>query len=275
MKRKTSPFKRFINYVKKVFESPEERKKREEEIQKKKFNNAINQRKKFREYMLKEYDVYELVNQVNDKIQVLSNLGLVSSAYERLKEEVPLNNAGFIEIEPELETTKSILQKVKAAEVFNADISSTVKGAEREMYELQAAEYKGMFGNQWKTAGNQFRSYSPDLDEEVARVAFAAYREVENKLGSQLLKEYGSENLITYLYSTAFQQGYRDRDDEDTKISMYLIGMEKIRDEIELKNNEYAQVFTEEFSIYKEMEDYYNRVSKGKYKRGDRIWDFI
>lgn len=87
---------------------------------------------------------------------------------------------------------REIRREVRRAEQFIRDYD-----AEVGQLEPDPSRWAGKFGNQYtKEYG---KSYSPDLNDDVAKMAFEAYRRVESDLAAQI-EAFGSDILIQYLY---------------------------------------------------------------------------
>lgn len=201
------------------------------------FNIEYNPNEKLEDYSKRLEDLFYLANTRWERIEAL---GLSSNAIERALSEN--NNQPYFNIEQD--NVKSLLKEAIRASVFLSDDTSTTVGANLYTVQLNAAQYKGKFGNQYKNWKHNYKTFNTDvIDENVAKRAFAAYRRIE-EVKAALIMEYGSENLITAIY-----------DAEIRGMDGLLYGMDLLDAYYKKKSETWNKIFTSENSVKKVLKD--------------------
>ena len=110
-----------------------------------------------------------------------------------------------------------IIAEATRARVFLQDQTSTIKGAQLYTEEESARQWKGQFGNQFNNWDNKFKNFNTQvISEDMARVAFRAYRMLEETDSARIGNEggYGSENTIIAIYDIVYQHGFTDENSD-------------------------------------------------------------
>ena len=140
-----------------------------------------------------------IINEANRRAEALKFRQLSSAALLRAEEE---SGRDYFDID-ELTDRSSIIKEATRARVFLADKTSTIEGAKVFTAQLNAAVYKGKFGNQYHNWENKYKNFDiSTIDEEIAKEVFRNYRKLEEIRAADIVGDgaYGSENLIIAMY---------------------------------------------------------------------------
>lgn len=194
-----------------------------------------------------------VIDEANQRWSVLDNLGLRSLAVSRALEESD-SQWGF-EIS-QLTTRESILTEATRARVFLADKTSTPEGADLYTQQESYKQYAGQFGGKYHNWENKFKNYNiSTIDEDTARVAFKAYRALEESEAARII-EYGSENTIIAMYDMAIRMGYNDAEDS----SQYTDVSEMMRELLSRELGERARDFERSFARDNKILDIFEEI---------------
>lgn len=152
-----------------------------------------------REFETKKRNLQPIIDESNRRIGNLMNLGLASSALERVEQET---GRQFLTLDY-AESIPELITEATRARVFLNDKTSTIEGAKVYTAQLNAAMYKGKFGNQYHNWEHKYKNFDTRvIDEEVAKQVFENYRKLEELRAADIIGEgaYGSENLIIAMY---------------------------------------------------------------------------
>lgn len=133
-----------------------------------------------------------LVDLANERWYAIEDAGLMSTAIDKATDEAGGRryfSTDFAEDIPDL------IAEATRLRVFINDEASTILGASLEMTAISAEKYRGKFGGQWGRP-----HMAPDIDEELAKEAFANYRRIAEAAQAFIKNGYGSENLIIAMY---------------------------------------------------------------------------
>ena len=161
---------------------------------------AINRNEKQVDYLerMKER-LQPIISEANRRIEALKFRQLSSTAVLRAEEE---SGRDYFDID-ELSDRSSIIKEATRARVFLSDKTSTIEGAKVFTAQLNAAIYKGKFGNQYHNWENKYKNFDiSSIDEEIAKEVFRNYRKLEEIRAADIIGDgaYGSENLIIAMY---------------------------------------------------------------------------
>lgn len=161
---------------------------------------AVNRNEKQVDYLerMKER-LQPIISEANRRIEALKFRQLSSAAVLRAEEE---SGRDYFDID-ELADKSSIIKEATRARVFLADKTSTIEGAKVFTAQLNAAIYKGKFGNQYHNWENKYKNFDiSTIDEEIAKEVFRNYRKLEEIRAADIIGDgaYGSENLIIAMY---------------------------------------------------------------------------
>ena len=140
-----------------------------------------------------------IINEANRRAEALKFRQLSSAALLRAEEE---SGRDYFDID-ELTDRSSIIKEATRARVFLADKTSTIEGAKVFTAQLNAAVYKGKFGNQYHNWENKYKNFDISaIDEDIAKEVFRNYRKLEEIRAAEIVGDgaYGSENLIIAMY---------------------------------------------------------------------------
>lgn len=140
-----------------------------------------------------------IINEANRRAEALKFRQLSSAALIRAEEE---SGRDYFDID-ELTDRSSIIKEATRARVFLADKTSTIEGAKVFTAQLNAAVYKGKFGNQYHNWENKYKNFDiSTIDEDTAKEVFRNYRKLEEIRAADIVGDgaYGSENLIIAMY---------------------------------------------------------------------------
>lgn len=140
-----------------------------------------------------------IINEANRRVEALKFRNLSSAALLRAEEE---SGRDYFNLD-DLTDRESIIEEATRARVFLADKTSTIEGAKVFTAQLNAAIYKGKFGNQYHNWENKYKNFDISaIDEEIAKEVFRNYRKLEEIRAADIVGDgaYGSENLIIAMY---------------------------------------------------------------------------
>lgn len=140
-----------------------------------------------------------IINEANRRVENLKFRQLSSAALLRAEEE---SGRDYFNLD-DLTDRNSIIKEATRARVFLADKTSTIEGAKVFTAQLNAAIYKGKFGNQYHNWENKYKNFDISaIDEEIAKEVFRNYRKLEEIRAADIVGDgaYGSENLIIAMY---------------------------------------------------------------------------
>lgn len=140
-----------------------------------------------------------IISEANRRIELIKSQGLSSAAVSRVEQE---GGRDYFSLD-EYETIPELIKEATRARVFLADETSTIEGAKIYTAQLNAAEFRGQFGNQYHTWEHKFKNFNTSvIDEEVAKIVFSNYRKLEELRAADITGDgaYGSENLIIAMY---------------------------------------------------------------------------
>lgn len=140
-----------------------------------------------------------LFSEANRRIEYITAQGFTSFAINKVIEE---GGKDFFDIDG-INSRESLLEQMYRVRIFLNDKGSTIEGAKLETSQINAALYKGKFGNEYYTKENNYARYDTSvIDKDAASRAFESYRKLEKTQAGKFALDgsYGSENLITALY---------------------------------------------------------------------------
>lgn len=140
-----------------------------------------------------------IINEANRRVENLKFRQLSSAALLRAEEE---SGRDYFNLD-DLADRESIIKEATRARVFLADKTSTIEGAKVFTAQLNAAIYKGKFGNQYHNWENKYKNFDISaIDEDIAKEVFRNYRKLEEIRAADIVGDgaYGSENLIIAMY---------------------------------------------------------------------------
>ena len=138
----------------------------------------------------------DIISEANQRWELIESQGLESMAVSRVESEVGRN---YFTLE-EAQTEGDIIAEVTRARVFLADQTSTLEGAKLYTAEINSEQFRGKFGSKYRTPEYDNKGFDTTLiDEEYAKEVFRSYRMLEEEK-QELIKSYGSENLIIAMY---------------------------------------------------------------------------
>lgn len=142
-----------------------------------------------------------LISEANRRAELLYSQGYASAALSRAEQETGRDYFTF----DDANTRGEIIEEATRARVFLADETSTIEGAKIYTAQLNAAEFRGKFGNQYHTWEHKFKNFDTTvIDEEIAKTVFSNYRKLEELRAADITGDgaYGSENLIIAMYES-------------------------------------------------------------------------
>ena len=144
-----------------------------------------------------------LVSEANHRIETIQSAGYTSYALDRVIQE---GGTDYFDLES-VSNREELIREMTRMRVFMNDNGSTLEGAMLDNAQINAAQYKGKFGNEYNTEEFQFARFDTRIiDKDVASRAFESYRKIESIRSSHIGRQngldggYGSENLIIALY---------------------------------------------------------------------------
>lgn len=140
-----------------------------------------------------------LISEANRRAELLQSQGYTSAALLRSEQET---GRDYFTLD-DASTKGKIIEEATRARVFLADETSTIEGAKIYTAQLNAAEFRGKFGNKYHTWEHKFKNFDTSvIDEEIAKTVFSNYRKLEELRAADITGDgaYGSENLIIAMY---------------------------------------------------------------------------
>lgn len=140
-----------------------------------------------------------IIDEANSRAGAILNQGLTSAALLRAEQE---SGREYFTLDL-ADTKQELIEEATRARVFLADETSTIEGAKIYTAQMNAAEFRGKFGNQYHTWEHKFKNFDTSvIDEETAKVVFSNYRKLEELRAADITGDgaYGSENLIIAMY---------------------------------------------------------------------------
>lgn len=138
----------------------------------------------------------DLISEANQRWELIKSQGLESMAIDRAQNEI---GRDYFSLDFAL-TENDIITEVTRARVFIADQTSTLEGAKLYTAEINSEEFRGKFGSKYRTPEYGNKGFDTNvIDEEYAKEVFRSYRMLEEEK-QDLIKSYGSENLIIAMY---------------------------------------------------------------------------
>lgn len=140
-----------------------------------------------------------LISEANRRAELLQSQGYASAALLRAEQET---GRDYFTLD-DANSRGEIIEEATRARVFLADETSTIEGAKIYTAQLNAAEFRGKFGNQYHTWEHKFKNFDTSIiDEEIAKTVFSNYRKLEELRAADITGDgaYGSENLIIAMY---------------------------------------------------------------------------
>lgn len=187
-----------------------------------------------------------ILDLANKRWKTLDNLDLRSLAISRAYDES--NERWGFDIS-EMTDKGDIIAEATRARVFINDETSTVKGAELYTQQESYKQWQGQFGNQYNNWENKFKKFNVStISEKNARVAFAAYRRLEESEAARIMS-YGSENMIIAIYDMVVHQGYADADDIDDVTDITEQARDLLSRELGEKRAEFDRAFRQENEV--------------------------
>lgn len=181
-----------------------------------------------------------ILDEANYRWSVLDQRDLRSLAISRAMSES--DDKRFFSFD-NMSTEGSIMAEATRARVFLQDETSTIEGAERYTREESYKQYMGQFGSKYATWENNFRSFNTKvIDEDMAKVAFEAYRRLEESEAARILA-YGSENMIVAIYDMVVTGGYRDKEKIDQVYDVIMQAEDVLDREIGIRRQQFETAF--------------------------------
>lgn len=140
-----------------------------------------------------------LISEANRRSELLQSQGYASAALARAEQETGRN---YFTLD-DATTRGEIIEEATRARVFLADETSTIEGAKIYTAQLNAADFRGKFGNQYHTWEHKYKNFDTSvIDEDTAKIVFSNYRKLEELRAADITGDgaYGSENLIIAMY---------------------------------------------------------------------------
>lgn len=187
-----------------------------------------------------------IIDLANSRWKALDNLDLRSLAISRAYDES--NDTWGFDIS-EMTDKGDIIAEVTRARVFINDETSTVKGAELYSQQESYKQWQGQFGNQYNNWENKFKKFNiSTISEDAAKVAFAAYRRLEESEAARIMS-YGSENMIIAIYDMVIHQGLSDADNLEDVGDITEQARDLLSRELGEKRAEFDRAFREENEV--------------------------
>lgn len=192
-----------------------------------------------------------LISEANRRAELLQSQGYASAALSRAEQET---GRDYFTLD-DASNRGEIIEEATRARVFLADETSTIEGAKIYTAQLNAAEFRGKFGNQYHTWEHKFKNFDTSvIDEEIAKAVFSNYRKLEELRAADITGDgaYGSENLIIAMYEAQIRG-------EDS----FMTGLDQLDAHYRKKTIEWQSRFeraNEVGSILGTMSDYDDRI---------------
>lgn len=169
----------------------------------------------------------KILYEANLQLRELHRNKLFSSAYYKARRE-----GGYFKPK----TNEDILKEVTRAKTFLAHPSSTLEGAEKEIEEMNQRKML----DKYKKAFGYFNGLGYDSsvisDEDKRYLMYSVYHELTEYFGNYILQMYGSDRLLSYIYSSII-----DNDEDFT--GAYGQAFSLLDQWLEERNKEYNDVF--------------------------------
>lgn len=183
-----------------------------------------------------------VIDEANRRWRTLDMLDLRSLAISRAYDE---NDGQWGFDVSQLTDRGDIITEATRARVFLQDRTSIPEGAELYTQQESYKEYLGQFGNQYNNWENKFKRFNiSTISENKARIAFAAYRRLEETDEARIMA-YGSENMIAAIYDIVYKNGYTDPEDEDDLTDIAGQARDLLSRELGEKKREFDRAFEE------------------------------
>lgn len=199
-----------------------------------------------------------IIDEANSRWARLDSLDLRSLAVSRALEET--NGTWGFDVS-RLTTREQVIEEATRARVFLSDRTSTIQGAELYTQQESAKQYIGQFGNQYNNWEHKFKRFNTaTISEDEARIAFSAYRRLEESEQARIM-QYGSENMIIAIYDMIIQNGYG----EDYVQDVTEMARDLLDRELGVKHQQFEKAFKEAnevgniLDIVLAEDDYLNR----------------
>lgn len=192
-----------------------------------------------------------IITEANRRAEALKFRQLSSAALIRAEEE---GGRDYFDID-DLTNRSDIIKEATRARVFLADKTSTIEGAKIFTAQLNAAMYRGKFGNQYHNWENKYKNFDiTAIDEDIAKEVFRNYRKLEEIRAADIVGDgaYGSENLIIAMYDAQIRG-------EDS----FMAGLEQLNAHYNMKKSSWQKRFERSnsvasiLSLYDEDDDGY------------------
>ena len=157
-----------------------------------------------------------IIDEANRRVDLILNSGLSSAALSRAEQE---SGYQYFSLD-DIDSQEKLIQEATRARVFLSDETSTIEGATIYTAQLNAAEFRGKFGNKYHTWEHKFKNFDTTaINEEIAKTVFSNYRKLEELRAADITGDgaYGSENLIIAMYDAQVRG-------EDS----FMIGLEQL-----------------------------------------------
>lgn len=248
---KKSLFKRLTNFAKKLFNASTDedifegtRNSKESEIftSSESFENPKITTSSQLEIDKLKLRLQPILDEANKRWNTLDMMDLRSLAISRAYDEND-GKKGFSF--SQLTDRGEIIAEATRARVFLQDRTSTVEGATLYTQQESYKEYLGQFGNQYNNWENKFMRFNVStISEDKARIAFAAYRRLEETDAARIMA-YGSENMIAAIYDIVYKNNYSDPDDSDDLTDIAGQARDLLDRSIGEKRREFEKAFEE------------------------------
>lgn len=203
-----------------------------------------------------------ILDLANERWKRLDDLDLRSLAISRAYDES--NDRWGFDVS-QLTDRGEIIAEATRARVFINDETSTIEGAELYSQQESYKQWAGQFGGQYNNWENKFKNYNiTTISENAARVAFSAYRRLEESEAARIMS-YGSENMIIAIYDMVVHQGLTNSEDIQDVTDIAEQARDLLNRELGEKRAEFDRAFREEnqvgniLDIVKVEDDYFGR----------------
>lgn len=190
--------------------------------------------------------IQPILDLANERWRKLDELDLrslaISRAYDESNERWGFNVS-------QLTDRGEIIAEATRARVFINDETSTIQGAELYSQQESYKQWAGQFGNQYNNWENKFKKFNiSTISEEQAKVAFAAYRRLEESEAARIMS-YGSENMIIAIYDMVVHEGMTNSEDIQDVTDIAEQARDLLNREIGEKRAEFEKAFREENQV--------------------------
>lgn len=189
--------------------------------------------------------VKPIIDLANKRWEELDKNNLRSLAVSRAYDE----GAGWGFDVSRLTDRGEIIAEATRARVFINDPTSTIEGAELYTQQESYRQWQGQFGNQYNNWENKFKKFNiSTISEEHARVAFAAYRRLEESEAARIMS-YGSENMIIAIYDMVIKDNYYDAENINDVTDVTERARDLLSRELGERREEFERAFREENQV--------------------------